>query len=426
MGRKILIISHNPIGQQDNMGKTLRNIYKGFPKEEICQIYLRNQEPDFQVCDQYFYIDETCVAKSIFKQESQTGYEISENIKKESKEIKTDYNTEIKRKVYNFGRKRTQGIYLFRDWMWEKGKWFSKELILWLEKQSPTCVFFMAGDYKFSMNIAMKIAEHCQIPLFSYYVDEYYFYKIQKQKIPLEAWRYQKTFKKLFYASQMNFCISEMMKNRYQEEFNKETEILMNTVGNQHRAIEVFRDKRIKMYYMGNISAGRWKNLSILSTVVKKLNEEKKYDIDFEIYSGEKDSSILQPLLKNRDVHFGGEISASEVEEKIRNADILVHTESFEPKDIATVKYSVSTKIPELLASGKILLAIGPDEVECINYLKRNQAGVIIERVEDIESKLEELLDNGNYEEIVENQKRLLLRNHNQVKNQELLNRYLN
>ena len=73
MHRKVLILSHNPIGNTDNMGKTMQNIFSCFPKEELCQLYIRNQEPSFNTCKEYFYIDEVQMIKSIFNKKTDTG-----------------------------------------------------------------------------------------------------------------------------------------------------------------------------------------------------------------------------------------------------------------------------------------------------------------------------------------------------------------
>ena len=37
---KVLIISHNPISNQSNMGKTFLSLFSQFDKEELCQLYI--------------------------------------------------------------------------------------------------------------------------------------------------------------------------------------------------------------------------------------------------------------------------------------------------------------------------------------------------------------------------------------------------
>ena len=65
--RKILIISHNPINQFDNMGKTIGNIFSGFSKEELCQLYFKKQNVNAQNLQLKTPISEILKAEKISK-----------------------------------------------------------------------------------------------------------------------------------------------------------------------------------------------------------------------------------------------------------------------------------------------------------------------------------------------------------------------
>ena len=53
---KVLIISHNLYDVNNNIGKTLVSLFKGWPKEKLSQIYFRNDMPSFNYCKQYYCI----------------------------------------------------------------------------------------------------------------------------------------------------------------------------------------------------------------------------------------------------------------------------------------------------------------------------------------------------------------------------------
>lgn len=63
--KKILIISHNPLSRVNNNGKTLASIFQGVPKENIYQIYLNSDVPDYSKECHYLQINEKQLLRSL-------------------------------------------------------------------------------------------------------------------------------------------------------------------------------------------------------------------------------------------------------------------------------------------------------------------------------------------------------------------------
>lgn len=429
--RKILILSHNPINDEDNMGKTMSNIFGCFEKEELCQIYIRNQKPNFYYCKDYYYIDEILMLKSILCKKINTGFFVEDKSNKKHNKNNVDKSSKLKQTIYNIGRRRNQLIYLLRNLLWKKGKWCSDDLKKWLKLQQPACIFLMAGDYSFLFDMAIYLSKMLEIPLFTYYVDEFYFTKRKQQILSIEGRLYQKHFKNVYMNSKMNFCISESMCEVYSKEFEKNSALLMNSLNinnikNNNSINDIYNKKTLKMFYIGNISYDRWKSLSALSTGIMKLNNIYDRKIEFFIYSSEKNQKLLKKLTSNQNVNFGGSLSLKEVEDKITESDILVHVESFDKRNIEKVKYSISTKIPDLLNSGKFILTFGPNNVEAINYLKRNNAAFSIIDENELLDDLKLIYENKvEYNEFIRNAQKLLLENHQNNKIKKFLESYL-
>ena len=82
------------------------------------------------------------------------------------------------------------------------------------------------------------------------------------------------------------------------------------------------------------------------------------------------------------------------------------------------MKYSVSTKIADSLASGTCLLAYGPAEVASIEYLIENEAAFCATSEDELASVLTELLTNEEKRElIVKNALALAKKNHDSEAN---------
>ena len=99
--------------------------------------------------------------------------------------------------------------------------------------------------------------------------------------------------------------------------------------------------------------------------------------------------------------------------EVIHRAKAVIHTESFDPVIRERVRYSLSTKISDCLASGTGMLAYGPAEAASMDYLIRNEAAFTATSPEELREVLPRLFtDEAEYRRVVGNAKALARRNH--------------
>ena len=91
----------------------------------------------------------------------------------------------------------------------------------------------------------------------------------------------------------------------------------------------------------------------------------------------------------------------------------IIHVEFFIENYKNRVRYSLSTKIADGLASGALMIAFGPSDVASIKYLEDNDAAFVISSKEKIEKRINELLSNNtNIDKIINNAKNLAKTNH--------------
>jgi glycosyltransferase involved in cell wall biosynthesis len=73
-----------------------------------------------------------------------------------------------------------------------------------------------------------------------------------------------------------------------------------------------------------------------------------------------------------------GTLAASDVQATLATADVLVHVESFDEDIARFTRLSLSTKLPEYLASGRPLLGIGPQALASMKYIRECGAGLVV------------------------------------------------
>jgi glycosyltransferase involved in cell wall biosynthesis len=116
-----------------------------------------------------------------------------------------------------------------------------------------------------------------------------------------------------------------------------------------------------------------------------------------EIYAPQKDLVSYGKLFREYTVvELLATLSASEVSAKLKHFDVLIHVESFLEIDSLYTRYSISTKIPQYMASGRPIIAYGPASLSSIRYIKNSEAGLVIDHENDIysmKSLISKLLD---------------------------------
>lgn len=391
---RVLVISHNVFSTTSNMGKTLSAFFAGWDSDKLAQLYFHSEVPNSTICKNYYRVTDFDLLKSIFKRQ-EVGDILTENdICKNRADTRIDEG--IKSNIYQNGRKRKPYMYCGRNLLWRFGKWHTPRLEEWIDQFDPQIIFFAAGDYMFSFEIALSLAETRNIPIIVSLFDDYYLIK-RNSVSPLywiNRYLFNRKFAEIVGKSAAYFTISDQMNEAYFDAFNKEGHVMM-TASNM---LNIPNDKvssSIKISYIGNLGFNRWKPLVQIGRVLKNIvYEEQSLHID--VYSSEKREEVLKHLNAENGIQFRGFLNSSQVIEKMHESTLLLHVEDLDNKiNKEKVKYSISTKIADSLASGTCLFAYGPAGVASIDYLKQNKAACVVTEKDKLEDTLRELLNNA-------------------------------
>ena len=135
---------------------------------------------------------------------------------------------------------------------------------------------------------------------------------------------------------------------------------------------------------------------SLLVLYKEKLNQN-GIKARLEIYTA---STITEQMKRKLNRGNTSEIRGvkpyEEIKQIMHEADIVLHVESFEKKEIETVRYSFSTKIIDCMQSGTQVLGIGPKGIASIEYLKKVEGVIVIDDKTKIESTVQNISQNEN------------------------------
>lgn len=380
---KVLIISHNPLSDQSNMGKTLCSLFSGFRQEELCQLYIYPTVPNARHCGSYFRITDKDALRAVFSRKSPGG---------ESCRIEAGqgmYEFAADERFYHNRQNRFALHGLLRDAMWRRSGWYSERLRRWLEQEKPDILFVAPGGAKFLYDFALEIGAALQLPIVTYLCDEHYFVKAPKGLMGAFRWRLlQRKMEELMARTNHLVAISPELRAAYTEKFCIPATVVMTGAAISAAEAPKFTNSPTVISYFGNIRCGRYRSLAEIGRELDAINAEQGTRYQLKIYTAEQDRTILSALKKHRSVEICGYLSGEAFAQALHDAQLLLHVEGFGEKSVERVKHSVSTKIADSLASGVPLIAYGPEKVASMRHLARNGCAVMATSKEKLRSML--------------------------------------
>lgn len=403
---RVLIVGHNVISETNNMGKTLLSYFQDFSPDELAEFYIQEKEPkNATVCRSFFRVTDREALKSVVGIKVGKAFRLAGSTPETVIEAKGAVEA-----IRQYGRKKSSLVFLLRNSIWSLSHWNTRQFRAWLRDFDPEVIFYLAGDYAFMNNIALKIQSLVQKPMVTCWVDDYFFYNVNEGSALGRSLHrsYMKSVHRVAEKSNCILTISESQAEAYRALFHKPCYTLHT---NAKRRDTRNDGSGKKIAYFGNLDFRRYETLSEIGQAVRDLHLDGIDGID--VYSAEKNPENLRGLTEEHGVHFRGEIPPSEVGPRTDECMAIIHTESFNETTQKMVRYSVSTKIADALLNGPCLIAYGPEGIASIDYLKKHRAAYVITRPEDLRSGLKEVLTDADLrEELIRNARVLAAQNH--------------
>lgn len=426
---RVLVIAHNPFSDSQNNGKTLSAFFDGWPKDKLAQIYLTPDKPDYTVCENFFRITDLEVLKSLLKKDKSRGNIIEKGCTLENEKEELHKNG-LYILIKNLFVKRLPLMYCVRNFVWEIVKpWKTSNLQNWISNFNPDVVFFQSSNMYSIFDMVNDICDQFNVELLMETTDDYvtkhfsldpfYLFDINKMI---------KKYEKLVKKSKCVFAIGDMMAEEYERRFGGNFKVAMNSVDISNNVVPYteVKNKKTIMTYAGNLGLNRWKVLYKIGKTLKEL-EKDGVKAKLNIYSIDKpNKKILKKLNLANVMSYNGSLDKKELIDVRNNSDILVHVESFDKKNKYITRLSVSTKIPEYLASKRCILAVGPEEVASIKYIADNKIGTVIDCLQENNMKkiIMEIITNRKKREIfIKNADKILKEKHSFEMTRSLIHR---
>ena len=327
-----------------------------------------------------------------------------------------DINDE-KRYIDSIHNHRIKSIYPIMECIYRRKKWLNNGFKKYIERAKPDIFFSFLTNVVLLKPVIEYIKENTNAKIVLFIADDVY--GMYNKKNYFRRLKLKREFEEIMKSADKLYGASEEICTEYKKIFNKEIQVLYKGCKFEFTDKEKL-NKISKIVYAGNLLYGRGDTLSEIGYAIKQYNNNNKEKALLEIYTGTTITDELNQKLNIPECSIiKGKRDYNEIKQIMSTSELNLHVESFEQKQINDVRYSFSTKIIDCLQSGSGILAVGPDNVASIEYIKRIPGAYVISNTNDINEKIEEILQN---KDKIMNNARLVreyaLKNHELNKNQ--------
>ena len=386
---RILVLSNTPWAMDNSFGNSFSNIFGGMDDVEIANIYCRYGEPNNNIVGKYFQITEKSLLKNLINKNYPSGKVVFNH-------NQSDVLNSLENTLFDRARKQRFQIYFWaRDFIWKIGRWKSPELVSFINEFKPDIIFQPLYYSTYLNEIALFIKKYTSVPMVCYVSDDVYTMK-QFSLSPLfwiDRFIKRRKIKKVVDQCEHLYVISDVQMQDYEKCFKKECRVLTKGADFSTLLFKETTSSLLKLVYTGNIGGGRWKSLASIGKQLKKINK-KKIKMQLFIYSMTPMTNRMSKArnIENSGVFMGG-VPADKVPGIQADADILVHIEPTDIKGRLQVHHSFSTKLIDYFHAGRCIFAVGTLDMASINYLIKNEAGIVATNEDEIYTKMIEIIN---------------------------------
>lgn len=384
--KKILVISRGAWNNNNSTGNTLSNIFVPSHDFEFYNVYLRSELPGDNPCKLIYQITESGLISSL-KFFKQTGKTL----------MSTPSQADAKREEILYSKFQNMNLYSLwfaRELLWFCGHW-RKNLRRHIRMIKPDIIFMPVFGCVYAHRVLAVIQKESNAKVVLFHADDHY--TLNQYNLSPLFWLYRFWLRAwIRYSvrnSVLNYCISDLQISDYDKCFNIHCHLLQK-FGNFSGSMPSYNiENPISIVFTGNMECGRWKSLAKVADAVDEINSINGGSCTFDIYSATKLTSEESRLFDNKKgVILRGFIQSTDIFNIQSKADILVHVESFDKRDMLRVRQSFSTKIVDYLSKGRCILAVGPSTVASIQYFEKYDSGFVINNIDEITPKLKKLI----------------------------------
>jgi glycosyltransferase involved in cell wall biosynthesis len=367
---RVLYIGINPIQRVGAEGITVANLFSGWDKRALAQLFVSDIEPDKELCSNSFRLSE-----AVFP----VDYCLRALL---GKAIKVDHP--LTRKIGGVGPSVDDRLnlrvrlHLIARAINDLGPCVLPSIAArWIREFRPDVIYSSLGNARLMKIVIWASRVAGNVPIVPHFMDDWPSTLYADGRL----WSIPKNIvdhmlRSLLRRAPMGFCIGESMAEEYKARYGRDFCGFMNCVDDEEFESSPPHGGSgqgpLIWAYVGGLHLNRWKPLALLAQCITAQGAILR------IFAPERDlyqwGSVFS-VVRNVET---GTLAPEEVMKAMRQSDVLIHVESFDQAESSYTRFSVSTKLAQYLAAGRTIFGLGPAGLASLKLIKEARAGITV------------------------------------------------
>lgn len=255
----------------------------------------------------------------------------------------------------------------------------SKNVITSVEEFNPDIIYTLGASVAV-MKLCVWFAKHCNVPIVLHVMDDWPHFSQGYEGISEAIYKKQlkEQLRKCYEHTYRALAISPQMANSYTKETGVSHIPLMNSIDVESMYSVRPSDSEPYIFtYAGGLHLERWKALKDVAESIESASNITGKKAILRVYTVPDAIESIKQEFSKYYVEFHAYVPHDEIKHVYEVADALVHIEISNPLLQGYFRFSISTKIPEYLASNRPVLFYGPSDIGLYEYLKENECSFL-------------------------------------------------
>ena len=264
-----------------------------------------------------------------------------------------------------------------------------KEVLKSVEKFEPDVLYLrIVGEPYYYLPMTLYVKKKLNIPLVIHFMDDFELRLLATSKYNLARkityYLYNNLLKKVLSVSDVNFVISESMKEAFAERYGKEFKVAHNGIKDADRDYYISHrqkkaDNKFTLLWAGSLEKTKDQDIILsIAKAVELLSAKKRLKKEVELLLNIPRIHLDKAKVLAKEFDFISYQEYQPVEEYkklLGRVHLLLIGRNFDDSTKAYTQYSFHNKLPDFLASRTPILCIGPEWDNTLNIFKRHQIG---------------------------------------------------
>lgn len=370
---RLLLVHMTRVYTDDPYNLLVRNLFSGWPKDSLAQIYTGDYDGEGNFCGRYYQIgvsDRRFGHTFSFLKPIGVRITSGRNVQEQGTEPRIIIFRRVIEKFVH---------YIIKTGIWDLvfNARLSSKLNEFICNFKPEIMYTQGYSLSFT-KLALKISHQFNIPIFYFPVDDWHSYLYQGHFVHREV---EKIANQVAQRATLRFALGHRMAETYTRRYKTDFECVYNA-DDFSRFTPSLNEKtteysKIIIGMTGSLYLGRIKCVfDLLQACLLKKNK----NFEIKVYCSNIPTDTPKRLLDSEYVRFLPLPTHGRLPQILSDCHILFLPESFDPIYRKAIELSISTKCHLYMMSGRPIIVYGPEWSGTVDYAKKFDWGFVVDK----------------------------------------------